>query len=49
MPDPLGAADEAFFEACLGKRDCAIPGREAAIAVVFAERAQNATFQPAGA
>ena len=49
MPDPLGAADEAFFEACLGKRACVIPGREAAIAVAFAERAQNATFQPAGA
>ena len=49
MPDPLGAADEAFFEACLGKRSCAVPGREAAIAVAFAERAQIATFEPAGA
>ena len=49
MPDPLGAADEAFFAACLGKRACAIPGREAAIAVAFAERAENSTFQPAGA
>ena len=49
MPDPLGAADDAFFEACLGKRDCAIPGREAAIAVAFAERAEHSTFETAGA
>ena len=49
MPDPLGAADEAFFDACLGKRECAIPGREAAIAVALAERAEHSTFQPAGA
>lgn len=49
MPDPLGAADDAFFAACLGKRDCAIPGREAAIAVAFAERAEHSTFEPAGA
>lgn len=49
LPDPLGAADEAFFEACLGERECAVPGREAAIAVVFAEQAEQTTFQPAGA
>ena len=48
MPDPLGAADEAFFEACLGERPCAIPGREAAIAVDFAERAEHSALQPAG-
>ena len=48
MPDPLGAADEAFFAACLGERECAIPGREAAMAVVLAERAENSAFQPAG-
>lgn len=49
MPDPLGAADEAFFAACLGQQPCAIPGREAAIAVVFAERAEQSIHQPAGA
>ena len=30
LPDPLGAADTAFFEACLGQRPCAVPGIEAA-------------------
>ena len=40
LPDPLGAADEAFFEACLGQRACAIPGREAALAVHIAEQAE---------
>lgn len=49
MPDPLGAADEAFFAACLGERSCAIPGREAAIAVTYAERAEHSALQPAGA
>lgn len=48
MPDPLGAADEAFFAACLGERPCAIPGREAAIAVDYAERAEASALQPAG-
>lgn len=49
MPDPLGAADDAFFEACLGRRPCVIPGREAAIAVDYAERAEQSALQPAGA
>jgi len=40
MPDPLGAADEAFFAACLGERACAIPGYEAAQAVALAEEAE---------
>lgn len=40
LPDPLGAADEAFFEACLGQRECAIPGREAALAVHMAEQVE---------
>lgn len=40
MPDPLGAADEAFFAAALGERACAIPGREAARAVHLAEQAE---------
>ncbi len=41
IPDPLGAADEAFFEAALGLRDCPIPGHEAARAVSFAELAEH--------
>ncbi|MEM1086417.1 MAG: Gfo/Idh/MocA family oxidoreductase [Pseudomonadota bacterium] len=40
LPDPLGAADEAFFAAALGLRDCAIPGREAALSVHMAEQAE---------
>ena len=49
MPDPLGAADEAFFAASLGERASPIPGREAAIAVDYAERVETSALQPAGA
>ncbi|MEO0549180.1 MAG: Gfo/Idh/MocA family oxidoreductase [Pseudomonadota bacterium] len=49
LPDPLGAADEAFFAACLGERTCAIPGREAAQAVHLAEQAELSALHTIGA
>jgi len=49
LPDPLGAADEAFFAACLGERECAIPGREAALAVHMAEQAELSVLHTLGA
>ncbi|MEM1391301.1 MAG: Gfo/Idh/MocA family oxidoreductase [Pseudomonadota bacterium] len=48
LPDPLGAADEAFFAAALGLRDCAIPGREAALAVHMAEQAELSVLHTLG-
>ena len=41
LPDPLGAADEAFFGAALGLADTPIPGRVAAEAVRLAELAEK--------
>ena len=49
LPDPLGVADEAFFAACLGQRECAIPGREAALAVHMAEQAELSVLHTIGA
>lgn len=49
LPDPLGAADEAFFAAALGGRDCAVPGREAALAVHMAEQAELSVLHTIGA
>ena len=49
LPDPLGAADEAFFAACLGQRECAVPGREAALAVHMAEQAELSVLHTIGA
>ena len=49
LPDPLGAADEAFFAAALGERPCAIPGREAAQAVHLAEQAELSALHTIGA
>ncbi|MEM9225817.1 MAG: Gfo/Idh/MocA family oxidoreductase [Pseudomonadota bacterium] len=49
MPDPLGAADEAFFAAALGEHDCAIPGIEAARAVHLAEQAELSALHTIGA
>ncbi len=49
MPDPLGAADEAFFAACLGHLHCIIPGREAAQAVHLAEQAEHSALHMIGA
>lgn len=49
MPDPLGAADEAFFSSALGERACFIPGREAAIAVQMAEQVELSALHTIGA
>ncbi|MEL7041810.1 MAG: Gfo/Idh/MocA family oxidoreductase [Pseudomonadota bacterium] len=49
IPDPLGAADQAFFETALGRRTCAIPGREAARAVHMAEQAELSVLHTIGA
>ncbi|MEL6861593.1 MAG: Gfo/Idh/MocA family oxidoreductase [Pseudomonadota bacterium] len=49
LPDPLGTADEAFFAAALGEQDCAIPGREAALAVHMAEQAELSALHTIGA
>ena len=49
MPDPLGAADQAFFESALGTRSCAVPGREAALAVHMAEQAELSALHTIGA
>lgn len=49
LPDPLGAADEAFFAACLGERQSPIPGREAAEAVRLAELVEQTALQTIGA
>jgi len=49
LPDPLGAADEAFFAAALKERPCAVPGREAALAVHMAEQAELSALHTIGA
>ena len=49
LPDPLGAADEAFFAACLDERETPIPGREAAEAVRLAELVEKTALQTIGA
>ncbi|MEO1304939.1 MAG: gfo/Idh/MocA family oxidoreductase, partial [Pseudomonadota bacterium] len=49
LADPLGAADQAFFESALGMRACAIPGREAALAVHMAEQAEVSALHTIGA
>ncbi|MEM5517420.1 Gfo/Idh/MocA family oxidoreductase [Henriciella sp. AS95] len=49
LPDPLGAADEAFFAACLGERESPIPGREAAEAVRLAEQVEQTALEKIGA
>ena len=41
MPDPLGAADEAFFAACLGKAPILVPGEEALLALTLAVQAET--------
>ena len=48
LPDPLGAADQAFFESALGERPCFIPGREAALAVHMAEQAELSALHTLG-
>lgn len=49
LPDPLGAADEAFFAACLGQGETPIPGREAARAVRLAEQVEQTALDKIGA
>ncbi|MEO1407950.1 MAG: Gfo/Idh/MocA family oxidoreductase, partial [Pseudomonadota bacterium] len=49
LPDPLGAADYAFIEACLGNVRCLVPGREAASAVATAERIEQMATTELGA
>ena len=49
LPDPLGAADEAFFAACLGNGETPIPGREAARAVRLAEKVEQTALDKIGA
>lgn len=49
LPDPLGAADEAFFIACCGTCETPIPGREAAEAVRLAELVEQTALQTIGA
>lgn len=48
VPDPLAAADFAFFDACLGRRPCLIPGSQAAWAVATAERIEQLAMQELG-
>ncbi|MEO1661020.1 MAG: Gfo/Idh/MocA family oxidoreductase [Pseudomonadota bacterium] len=48
LPDPLGAADQAFFASALGERACFIPGREAALAVHMAEQAELSALHTLG-
>ncbi|MAP95068.1 MAG: Gfo/Idh/MocA family oxidoreductase, partial [Ponticaulis sp.] len=45
LPDPLGAADESFFKACLGEHDSPIPGHGAISAVAMAEAAEASALR----
>ncbi|QYJ00410.1 Gfo/Idh/MocA family oxidoreductase [Thalassovita mediterranea] len=49
LPDPLGAADHAFFAACLGKGPVLVPGREAVEAVRVAEALETTIKTTTGA
>ena len=49
LPDPLGAADQAFFASALGERLTPIPGQEAALAVHMAEQAELSALHTIGA
>ena len=40
LPDPLGAADESFFAACLGQSESMIPGHGTISAISMAEKAE---------
>lgn len=40
LPDPLGAADESFYQACLGHKNSPVPGHGAVMAVAMAEAAE---------
>ncbi len=41
LPDPLGAADESFYAACLGVSNSPVPGHGAVAAVAMAEAAET--------
>ncbi|MCZ4299023.1 Gfo/Idh/MocA family protein [Henriciella marina] len=49
LPDPLGAADNAFFAACLGKGPVLVPGSEAVEAVRVAEALETTIKTTTGA
>lgn len=44
LPDPLGAADESFFAACLGEMQSQVPGHGAVAAVAMAKAAEQAAL-----
>lgn len=44
LPDPLGAADEGFYSACLGQARSPVPAHGAIAAVAMAEAAENAVL-----
>jgi predicted dehydrogenase len=44
LPDPLGAADEGFFRACLGRHESPVPGHGAVAAVEMAEAVEAAAL-----
>lgn len=45
LPDPLGAADESFFQSCLGHQNSVIPGHGAIMAVAMAEAAEASALR----
>ena len=49
LPDPLGAADSAFFESCLTGAPVLVPGHEAAEAVRVAELIEKSITEKTGA
>ena len=49
LPDPLGAADHAFFAACAGEGPVLVPGHEAAEAVRVAEALETTIKKTNGA
>ena len=48
LPDPLGAADEGFYAACIGEKDTLIPGHGAIGAVAMAEAAETSALANQG-
>lgn len=44
LPDPLGAADEGFYAACIGEKDSLVPGHGAVGAVAMAEAAEKSAL-----
>ena len=48
LPDPLGAADEGFYAACLGEARSPVPAHGTVAAVAMAEAAEKAAIAAAG-